>query len=80
MSGTFTGQNATKDQTGLIAKLDSATTKVEQGKTSDAVQALTQFRDKVATLQSQGKIDAADAAVLITGADDAIACLEQPAA
>jgi hypothetical protein len=80
VSATFTGQNPAKDQAGLIGKLDSATTKVEQGKIADAVQALTQFRDKVVTLQAQGKIDSGDAAVLIAGADDAIACLEPPAA
>jgi hypothetical protein len=80
VSATFTGQNPAKDQAGLIGKLDSATTKVEQGKIADAVQALTQFRDKVVTLQAQGKIDSGDAAVLIVGADDAIACLEPPAA
>jgi hypothetical protein len=80
VSATFTGQNPAKDQAGLIGKLDSATTKVEQGKIADAVQALTQFRDKVVTLQAQGKIDSGDAAVLIVGADDAIAVLEPPAA
>jgi hypothetical protein len=80
VSATFTGQNPAKDQAGLIGKLDSATTKVEQGKIADAVQALTQFRDKVVTLQAQVKIDSGDAAVLIAGAEDAIACLEPPAA
>jgi soluble cytochrome b562 len=80
VSATFTGQNPAKDQAGLIGQLDSATTKVEQGKIADAVQALTQFRDKVVTLQAQGKIDSGDAAVLIAGADDAIVCLEPPAA
>jgi uncharacterized protein YoxC len=79
-SATFTGQSAAKDQAGLIGKLDSATTKVEQGKISDGVQALTQFRDKVVTLQAQGKIGSGDSAVLIAGADDAIVCLEPPAA
>src|SRR5215212_3951885 len=44
MSATFTGQHAAKDQAGLIGKLDSAATKLQQGKISDAVQALTQFR------------------------------------
>jgi hypothetical protein len=80
VSATFTGQSAAKDQAGLIGKLDSATTKVEQGKISDGVQALTQFRDKVVTLQAQGKIGSGDSAVLIAGADDAIVCLEPPAA
>ena len=80
LSATFTGQNAPKDQVGLIGKLDSASTKLQQGKISETVQVLTQFRDKVVTLQAQGKIDARNAAILIAGADDAIICLEPPAA
>jgi hypothetical protein len=65
-----------KDRTGLVGKLDSALTKLAQGKDADAVKALTDFRDKVATLQSQGKINPDDANQLITRADDAIACIQ----
>ena len=80
ISATFTGQNAAKDEAGLVGKLDSATTKLDQGKVADAVQALTQFRDKVATLQAQGKIASGEAETLIAGANEAIACLQSPAA
>jgi hypothetical protein len=78
-NATFLGPNAAKDQSGLLGKLDSATTKLEQGKAADALQALTQFRDKVATLREQGKIDAIDAETLTAGANEAIACLQRPA-
>jgi hypothetical protein len=70
---TFTNPN---DQTGLLGKLDSASTKLAQGKFADALQALTQFRDKVATLQSQDKIGPEDADALIAAANDAIACIQ----
>lgn len=73
---TFSGQNAAKDQAGLVGKLESASTKLAQGKFGDAIQTLTQFRDKVATLQSQGKIALSDANALIAGANDAIACIQ----
>ena len=72
-SAAFTNE---KDRTGLLGKLDSASAKLAQGKFADAIQALTQFRDKVATLQTQGKINSDDANVLIAGANDAIACVQ----
>jgi hypothetical protein len=75
-SARFTGQNADRDRTGLLGKLSSASTKLAQGKNADAIQALTQFRDKVADLQSQGKINADDASALIARANDAIACIQ----
>ena len=75
-SATFTGRNAEKDQAALLGKLKSASEKLAQGKVEDAIQALTQFRDKVADLRDQGKIDPEDANALITGADDAIACVQ----
>lgn len=73
---TFTGQNAGKVQAGLVGKLDTATAKLEQGKTADALQALTQFRDKVTTLNAQGKLAPSDAELLLIGTNDAIACVE----
>ncbi len=76
----FTGQNAAKDEAGLVGKLTSANNKLAQGKVFDAVQALTQFRDKVVTLQTQGKIGSGDAQALIASADAAIACVQPPAA
>src|SRR5215207_6112225 len=68
--------NPEKDRAGLVGKLDSASDKLAQGKFEGAIQALTQFRDKVADLQAQGKIDLDDADALIAGADDAIACVQ----
>ena len=76
LNATFVGQNALKEQTGLVGKLDSAAAKLDQGKFADALQALTQFRDKVVALDAQGKIDPADSQVLIAGANDAIACVQ----
>jgi hypothetical protein len=71
---TFTNE---RDQTGLIGKLGSATTKLEQGKVTDAIKALTDFRVKVDTLRTQGKIAPAHAETLIVGANAATACLQQ---
>ena len=72
---TFIGKNAAKDEAGLIGKLDSASAKLGEGKNADAIQSLNDFRDKVIMLNAQGKIDPEDAAALIAGADDAIACI-----
>jgi len=80
---TFFGQNAEKNRAGLVAKLDDASAKLADGKNADAIQKLTNFRDTVALLNTQGKIDPDDANALILGADDAIACiraLETPTA
>ena len=70
---TFTND---KDQTGLVGKLDSASLKLTQGKTADAINNLTSFRNKVGTLAFQGKLGQAEADTLIAGANDAIACVE----
>ena len=70
---TFTNN---KDQTGLVGKLDSASAKLTQGKTADAINNLTNFRDKVSTLAVQGKLGQEDADTLTAGANDAIACVE----
>jgi hypothetical protein len=69
---TFTND---KDQTGLIGKLDSASTKLEQGKTEDGIKNLTDFSDKVSTLAGQGKLDQAEADALVVDANEAIACI-----
>ena len=75
-NATFIGQNAAKDQAGLIGKLDSASTKLSQGKFQDALANLQSFRAKVVALDQQGKIDHEDAAALIAGADESIACVQ----
>ena len=75
-SAKFIGRNADRDRAALLGKLKSASEKLAQGKFEDAVLSLTQFRGKVVSLQSQGKIDSDDANLLITRADDAIACVQ----
>ena len=54
-NATFIGQNAEKDRVGLLGKLESASVKLSQGKFADAIQALTNFRDKASTLGEQGR-------------------------
>ena len=75
-NATFMGQNAAKDQAGLIGKLDSASAKLDQGKLQDALANLQSFRAKVVALDQQGKIAHEDALTLIAGADEAIACVQ----
>jgi hypothetical protein len=65
-----------KDRTGLVGKLDSASTKLSRGKTDDALVNLTSFRDKVSDLAAQDKLDDADAEVLNSEINDAITCVE----
>jgi hypothetical protein len=65
-----------KDRAGLIGKLDSASTKLSQGKSQDALANLTSVRDKVGALVAQGKLDRADADVLLVGINEAIGCVE----
>jgi hypothetical protein len=74
-NATFFGQNAEKNRRGLVTKLDVASAKLAEGKNADAIQKLTNFRDTVAALNTQGKIDSDDANTLIFGANDAIACI-----
>ena len=73
---TFVGQNAAKDQAGLIGKLESAQSKLAQGKNQDALANLISFRDKVATLAAQGKVSQADADALVARANEAISCVQ----
>ena len=80
-NATFIGQNAAKDQAGLIGKLDSASAKLSQGKFQDALANLQsfrvqRFRAKVIALDNQGKIDHEDALALIAEADEVIACVQ----
>ena len=75
LNATFFGQNAEKNRTGLLSKLDNASAKLVEGKNADAIQKLTNFRDTVAALNTQGKINPDDANTLILGANDAIDCI-----
>jgi hypothetical protein len=74
-NATFFGQNAEKNRMGLLTKLDDASAKLAEGKNADAIQKLTNFRDTVAALNTQGKINPDDANTLISGANDAIVCI-----
>jgi hypothetical protein len=76
LSTSFIGQNAAKDQAGLVGKLDSASAKLDQGKLTDALANLQSFQAKVITLEGQGKISHTDASTLVMGADEAIACVQ----
>ena len=75
-TATFVGQNAEKTRTGLLGKLDAASADLTVGKNTDAIQKLTDFRTKVEQLNAQGKIAPANAATLITGADNTILCIQ----
>ena len=75
-SATFTGQNAEKNRVGLLGELDSASNKLTEGKPADAIQSLTNFSNKVSTLEAQGKIAPGDADALIAGANEAIAWIQ----
>ena len=66
-----------KDRAGLLGKLDSASTKLSQGKAQDSLANLTSARDKVSALVAQGKLDRADAEVLLVEIDEAIGCVEE---
>ena len=72
----FSGQNAVKERTGLVGKLTAARQALQAGKPADAVQKLTDFRNKVTTLGAQGKLNAEDAAALAAAADDAVTCIQ----
>ena len=72
----FTGQNAEKNQAGLVGKLTNASQKLEEGKNADAIQKLRDFQRTVTALEAQGKIAPADAQTLLAGAQDAIDCIQ----
>jgi hypothetical protein len=76
LSTPFIGQNAAKDQAGLVGKLDSASAKLSQDKFQDTLANLQGFRTKVVMLEQQGKISPTDASALIASADGAIACVQ----
>ena len=73
-SATFTNQ---KDQVNLIAKLDAAEDKLEQGKTDDAVAKITNIRSAVEKLAAGGKVDQEGADAIDDAAAAAVTCLER---
>jgi hypothetical protein len=77
-NATFFGQKAEQNRASLLTKLDNASVKLAEGKNADAIQKLTNFRDTVAALNTQGKINPEDANTLISGANDAITYITAP--
>ena len=76
----FLGQNAAKDESGLLGKLLEAKMKLNQAKFPDAIGKLTDYRNKVMSLASQRKIntdpaEGTTAEDLVKGADAAIQCI-----
>ena len=77
----ISGKNAEKNRTGLLDKLDGATTSLAKGKLCDAIRKLTDFRDKVNQLIASGSINSdpalgATGQDLVDGATEAIACIQ----
>jgi hypothetical protein len=77
-SAQFFGGQADANRANLLIKLNEASEKLAEGKLDDAIQKLTDFRTNVELLASatKPKIDPEDAATLIAGANDAIACIQ----
>ena len=81
----ITGKNAAKDRASLLGKLDNASRELERGKPCDAIRKLTDFRNKVNQLIASGHINTDETAGttgqdLVSGADEAIACIQALAA
>jgi len=72
---TFTNE---KNRAGLLGKLNSASTKLGEGKTADALRNLNSFSLKVSDLADQGKLDPADADILLAKTGAVIACIDPP--
>ena len=75
-TATVTTFASVKDQTGLLGKLDNASAALAAGKNADAIRKLGDFRTKIQTLGSTGKLGAEDAARLDAGAATAAGCIE----
>ena len=74
-ASTFIGKNAAKEETGLLRTLGAASETLAAGKLDDTVKKLSDFQSHTATIGQAGKLAATDAADLVQGADDAIACV-----
>ena len=70
---TFNTKNAAKEEAGLLVKLDAASAALPK-KPGTAVQKLTDYRDHVAKITSDGKLSSS--ADLVGGANAAIACVQ----
>ena len=71
-SGSFTNEQSV---TSLVAKLDTAATKLAQGKNADAVQKLVDFQTTLTALAAAGKVDATTAQTLTAEAQGVIDCI-----
>lgn len=67
-----------KDRATLQSKLTDADVKIDEAKFCDALQKLNEYRDKVNSLLNapKPKISQEDASTLLTGVNDAIACVQ----
>ena len=73
---TFTGKNAPTDKANLLAKVTAAESKLDEGKTQDAVAKIEDIKSAVNKLAAGNKLGAADAKAINEAADTAIACLQ----
>ncbi|HWQ83693.1 MAG TPA: hypothetical protein VN363_03955 [Anaerolineales bacterium] len=75
---TIGGNNPAQTRASLLSKLAGASTKLDEGKYQDAIGKLVDFRTSVEEMLSapKPKISPEDAALLITDANNAIACIQ----
>ena len=75
---TIGGNNPEQTRISLQSKLVGASTKLDEGKNQDAIDKLVDFRTSVEKLvsASKPKISPEDAALLITDANNAMACIQ----
>jgi hypothetical protein len=73
----FTNKN---DWQGLLGKVDSASAKLTEGKTADALKNLDSILTKVSTLDAQNKLGEAEANALTVEATQARECVAGPQA
>ena len=73
----FTNEN---DWHGLLGKVDSASAKLTEGKTADALKNLDSILTKVSTLEAQNKLGEAEANALTVEATQARECVAGPQA
>lgn len=79
MASRIGGNNPEQTYASLSSKLQGASVKLDQGKYADAVRKLEDFQDAVVAMRdaAKPKLSAADAALLLDGADGAITCILQ---
>lgn len=75
---TIGGNNPDQTRASLQSKLAGASTKLDEGKYQDAIDKLVDFRTSVEKMAAapKPKISPEDAALLITDANNAIACIQ----